>query len=220
MWTGVFPLTTHVPGVHRFQKRVSESLGLYYMWVLGTEHRSSARAADIINNIINWAISPGLSYSPIDFPGFKWMCLVDIFATWLRNFSAETGVTKRFNIQTDKKLCDSRGFSEHTLSIPHHTPPRHLTVGRCGGLDVIGPRKLIGSGTIRMCGFVGVGYSLVGVGWRKCVTMERGFEVSHVLRPRPVSQITSCCPQIKIVELSASYPAPFLPASHHVPLWW
>ena len=31
----------------------------------------------------------------------------------------------------------------------------------CGGLNVIGPHKLIGSGGIRMCGLVGVGVALL-----------------------------------------------------------
>lgn len=29
--------------------------------------------------------------------------------------------------------------------------------------------------------------------WRKCVTMEVGFEVSYMLRLYPVSQTTFCC---------------------------
>lgn len=73
-----FPLTTHVPGVHRFQKRVSESLGLYYIQIVVTHHVGAGngtqvfcRRANIINNIVNRTISPGLSYVPIDFPGLR-----------------------------------------------------------------------------------------------------------------------------------------------------
>ena len=58
-----------------------------------------------------------------------------------------------------------------------------------GSLNVIGPHKLTGNGTIGRCGFVGVGVTC----WRKCVTVEAGFEVSYMFKPHPVFQFTSSC---------------------------
>lgn len=58
-----------------------------------------------------------------------------------------------------------------------------------GSLYVVGPLKLIGSGTIRRSGLVELDMALleeVGV----------GFEVSYMIKPYPVSQTTSCGLQV------------------------
>ena len=60
----------------------------------------------------------------------------------------------------------------------------------CASLNVIGSHKSIGSGTIRKCGFVGVGMALL----QKCVTVGAGFGISYA----EDTESTSCCLLIKM----------------------
>ena len=75
-----------------------------------------------------------------------------------------------------------------------------------GGLNVTGPDKLIGSGTIRSCGLV------------KGSVITMGFEV-------PCAQVTSSDTDHFLlsanqdVKLSAPSPAPCLPTHFYVPPW-
>lgn len=74
------------------------------------------------------------------------------------------------------------------------TALRHL---RQCGVNVIGPHTLIGSDTIRTCGFVGVRVALL----EKCVTVGMGFKVFYMFRPCLMSQLTFCCLQDQDVTL-------------------
>ena len=65
-----------------------------------------------------------------------------------------------------------------------------------------GPHRLIGSGTVRMCGLVG-----------GSVSLGLGFEVSDA-QGRP-SVALSLMPANPDVELSAPPPAPSLPVRHY-----
>ena len=62
-----------------------------------------------------------------------------------------------------------------------------------GRMNVTGPHKLIGSGTIRRCGFLGVGVALL----EEVYAVGTGFEVYYISYI-PVSQFCSCCRLIKM----------------------
>jgi hypothetical protein len=63
------------------------------------------------------------------------------------------------------------------------------------------PCLSIGSGSVRRCGFVGVGVTC----WRKCVTVGAGFEVFYA--PVIFSHCPLLLPANQVVELSAPSPA-------------
>ena len=67
----------------------------------------------------------------------------------------------------------------------------------CGSLKVIGPHKLLWSGTIRRCDLVG----------GKCVTVRVDCEASEI----------KLSPGFDRLLLFLPSPAPCLPARHHVP---
>lgn len=80
----------------------------------------------------------------------------------------------------------------------------------CGSLKVIGPHNLIGSGTIRRYGFVGVGMASL----EKCASVGVGFEDSDA---QDTIQYLSAFPIAYKIGLSATSPVLCLPAHCHAP---
>lgn len=74
------------------------------------------------------------------------------------------------------------------------------------------PQKILRGGTIRKYDFVTSAMALLEEVYHCGVC----FEVSYMLKPHPVPQVTSYCFRIKEVEFLAPSPTTRLPAHHHV----